>query len=76
MMHSFCRLILAWLGLYRIEIGAQYFYANNGPFDEAHIYALDAKQGFVQYAVERGEIRTTHWTSDSTFAFMCRKYKV
>jgi hypothetical protein len=74
--HSFFRLILAWLCLYSPDIGARYYYANSGPFSDEKIYVLDVKAGFVQYGVELPNgIRTVHWTAISTFALMCRKYE-
>jgi len=75
MIHSFFRLILAWLCLYSPYVGARYYYANSGPFSDEQIYVLDVKDGFVQYGVELPNgIRTVHWTAVSTFALMCRKH--
>lgn len=75
MIHSFFRLILAWLCLYNPEVGARYYYANSGPFSDEQITVLDAKQGFVQYGVEYANgTRAVTWTSFSTFALMCRKH--
>jgi len=75
MLHSFLRLLLAWLGLYRVDLGARYYYASSGPFSDERIYALDCRQGFVQYGVEYANgSRSVTWTSTATFALMCRKH--
>ena len=76
MMHSFFRLVLAWLGLYRVDLGARYYYAMSGPFSDERIYPLDSRQGFVQYGVEYADgAKVVTWTSTSTFAIMCRKHR-